>query len=252
MKTFLYALCISLLIHFIAFYEIKVDKTIPPQNTDKKTMPKGSQIKFVKLAPKQEVKKELETPKEFKKVQKPKPEPKIVKKEPKPIVKKPLTKQAVTPNYTQAPVPKPTVEPFNINDFLNAKEVKENKNKDDKELEDVDEITKSYIQLYGEEFNTFSDETKKYLKNSLKSIGQITQRYLEYPYLAAYGGQSGTNVIEFYLHPDGTISDAKIVSSSGYNILDWNTQDTIEKAYQDYPRPDETTKIIIYVHYRLY
>lgn len=144
------------------------------------------------------------------------------------------------------PVKKAEVKPFNLNDFLNAKDEKEGK-KDD----NLDDITKSYIQLYGEEFTKYSDETKQYLKESLKSIGQITQRYLEYPYLAAYGGQSGTNVIEFFLHPDGTISDVQIKTSSGYNILDWNTKDTIEKAYKDYPRPKEKTKIIIYVNYIL-
>ena len=250
MKAFLFALVISISIHFLAFYEIKVDKPQRIDNSDNKTAQKGSQVKLVKLKPK-EVKKPIEKklkkeaikkkkqeiPKEFKKVEKIKPEPKIIKKEALPIKKE--AKKTI-------PLPKPQVEPFNINDFLNAKDGDEGEKE-----EELDEITKSYIKLYGEEFTRYSDKTKKYLKESLASIGQITQRYLEYPYLAAYGKQSGTNVIKFFLHPDGKISEVEIISTSGYNILDWNTIDTIEQAYRDYPRPEEKTKIIIYVNYIL-
>lgn len=251
MRAFLFALSISLIVHFLVFYEVKLEVPKPPlQNTDEKSVPKGSDVKFVKLQPKkieqkpkkkvEEVQKKqkiVEPPKEFKKVKEVKPVQKKVKTKPKPI-----------PDKKPIPYAKPEVKPFNLNDFLNAKDKKDDKEKED---EKIDEITKSYIKLYGEEFSKFSDETKKYLRESLSTIGQITQRYLEYPYLAAYGGQSGTNVIEFFLHPDGTISDVKMKTSSGYNILDWNTKDTIEKAYKDYPRPKEKTKIIIYVNYIL-
>jgi protein TonB len=262
-RLFLIALAISIGIHFISFYQIEVE---PPkkieQSNSKKTKPKGSQVKFVKLAPKK-----IEKPKPIvKKQSKPKPIQKNIKEykkvekkdikpqEPKPVkkavekIKAPkLEKKSVQPNYTPPPneKPKEIKKPFNLNDFLNATQPEKKKDK-------IDEVTKSYIKLYGDEFNSFSDETKKFLKDSLKDIGKITQRYLEYPYLAAYGGQSGTNVVMFYLHPDGTITDMKIISSSGYNILDWNTKDTIEKAYKDYPRPKEKAKIIIYVNYRLY
>ena len=251
MRVFLGAFVLSILIHFISFYEIKLEHLPKPQLTDKKTHPKGQQVKFIKLQPKMQKEQKKQTskpPKEYKKVDPKniKPQSKKVNKVKQPVKPRPIAKTGVTPNYTPPPPDKPTKEPFNLNDFLNAKE-DPNDTKDD-----VDEITKSYIQLYGEEFNSFSDDTKQYLKNSLKDIAMITQRYLEYPYLAAYAKQSGKNIIEFYLYPDGTISDAKIISSSGYNILDWNTLDTIEKAYRDYPRPKEKTKIIIYVHYKLY
>ncbi len=251
MKVFLFALIISLSVHFLAFYKIKVDEAKKSENTDKKTTQKGSQIKFVKLKPKEKPKKitkkketakkppqkkKQEIPKEFKKVEKVEPQKKVVKKKPKPIEK---AKKII-------PLPKPQVTPFNINDFLNAQDEKEGKKE-----EQVDELTKSYIKLYGEEFTRFSDKTKKYLKNNILTIAQATQRYLEYPYLAAYGKQDGTNVIKFFLHPDGKISEVEIISSSGYNILDWNTIDTIEQAYKDYPRPEEKTKIIIYVNYIL-
>lgn len=90
MKAFLFALSISIVIHLLAFLEIKVNKlNTPPQPTDKKTIPKGSDVKFVKLLPKPiEPKKEpvkSELPKEYKKVEQIKPIQKKVKSEPKPI-----------------------------------------------------------------------------------------------------------------------------------------------------------------------
>lgn len=60
------------------------------------------------------------------------------------------------------------------------------------------------------------------------------------------------NIVEFFLHPNGDISDLKLINSSGYSSLDKNSIETIEIAYKDYPRPNEKTKIKIYVYYKLY
>ena len=60
------------------------------------------------------------------------------------------------------------------------------------------------------------------------------------------------NIVEFYLHPNGDISDLKLTESSGYSSLDKNSIETIEFAYKDYPKPKEKTKVKIYVYYKLY
>jgi len=83
-------------------------------------------------------------------------------------------------------------------------------------------------------------------------IGKITQRYLQYPEISAKTGQSGVNVVEFTLHPNGDISDLRISDSSYFTALDKNTIETIQIAYKDYPRPKEPTKIKIFVNYILY
>ena len=80
----------------------------------------------------------------------------------------------------------------------------------------------------------------------------ITQRYLVYPGLSIKTRQSGINVIEFVLHPNGDISDVRITDSSNYTALDKNTVETIQLAYKDYPKPTEPTQIKIYVRYILY
>jgi TonB family protein len=109
--------------------------------------------------------------------------------------------------------------------------------------------------LYGEEFNTFTETQKKYIKNNLGTIHRITQNTLTrngYPEIAARTRQQGTNVVSFYLHPNGDISDLRLKTRIGYAALDQNTLDVIRTAYKDYPLPNKKTKIIFYVKYSIY
>lgn len=109
--------------------------------------------------------------------------------------------------------------------------------------------------LYGEEFNTFTETQKKYIKNNLGTIHRITQNTLTrngYPEIAARTRQQGTNVVSFYLHPNGDISDLRLKTHIGYAALDQNTLDVIRTAYKDYPLPNKKTKIIFYVKYSIY
>ncbi len=109
--------------------------------------------------------------------------------------------------------------------------------------------------LYKDDFDRFTPEQKKFIKDNLSRIQGITQHYLTvrgYPYIAARLGQSGMNIVEFDLHPNGDITGLKVIKGSESEILDKNSLDTIKTAYKDYPRPKEVTKIRFYIYYRLY
>jgi len=109
--------------------------------------------------------------------------------------------------------------------------------------------------LYGKEFNTYSETQKKFIKNNLGTIHSITQRTLTrngYPDVAVRTRQQGTNIVSFYLHPNGDISDLKLKRHIGHQALDQNTLDVIRIAYKDYPLPNKKTKIIFYVKYSIY
>ncbi|WP_257842608.1 energy transducer TonB [Helicobacter sp. 13S00477-4] len=121
----------------------------------------------------------------------------------------------------------------------------DNKGIDPQTQKDIDD-------LYGEEFGDLGSAEKDFIKNNLREIGRITQKYLEYPRTAAYLGQDGQNAIEFYLHPNGDITGLKILDESGSIILDRNSLKTIEIAYKDYPRPSVTTLIRIRVRYFMF
>lgn len=116
----------------------------------------------------------------------------------------------------------------------------------------IDHIARRDIEeLYGEEFGDYGLAEQEFLVNNLRDIGRITQRYLQYPPSAARLGQEGLSAVEFYLHPNGDISELKILISSSYMLLDRNSERTIEIAYKDYPRPSVKTKIRIFVNYGL-
>ncbi|MDE5603140.1 MAG: TonB family protein [Helicobacter sp.] len=107
-------------------------------------------------------------------------------------------------------------------------------------------------ELYGEDLHSLSLEERKFLEDNLKAIGRITQSYLKYPQVAGRTGQQGKNIVEFSLYPNGDISDLKLLTSSGYVLLDNNSKRTIEIAYKDYPYPSVKTKVRIQVHYHIH
>jgi len=225
------AFLISILIHIsLYFYLIKSNKNIQQIKSYKNIDSNISKIQYIQLKPKV-IKKDTK-PKSNKKenIAKKVTKKKIVRKqEPK--------KQKIIKKEPQA---KKILPKISISDF-NKKESKKK----------IDKQTKQYIDLYGKDFDKFDKQTKLFLIKNIKDIGAITQRYLTYPMLSAQAGQDGVNVIEFVLHPNGTIKDVMITKSSGYFMLDDNTIDTIYEAYEDYPKPKKPTLIKIFVKYEL-
>ena len=110
-------------------------------------------------------------------------------------------------------------------------------------------------QLYGKAFYSFTKTQQKFIEDHLSEIHRITQNtlYLNgYPDVAIRTHQQGVNVVSFYLHPDGSISQLRLIKPMGYEALDNNTIAVIQIAYKDYPHPKTKTKILFYVNYRLY
>jgi TonB family protein len=120
----------------------------------------------------------------------------------------------------------------------------------------VDRFTKKVVnQLYGKEFYSYTKAQQQFIKNNLGEIHRITQNTLwqnGYPDVALRMRMQGTNIVSFYLHPNGDISDLRLKSSIGYRALDENTIEVIKTAYKDYPRPSKKTKIMFYVTYKIY
>lgn len=115
-------------------------------------------------------------------------------------------------------------------------------------------VTDSIQKLYGERFNDLSPGEQKYILDNQEVMRRITQAVLD-----RYGRTkipdsvraNETNMIEFYLHPDGSISDIRFLKNSRLSILDETTKETIELAYAKYPRPEQKTLIRYRVWYNL-
>jgi len=108
--------------------------------------------------------------------------------------------------------------------------------------------------LYGSSYSRMSRSQQNFIDNNLRKIIQISQRtlnYLGYPQEALHFGEQGTNVVEFWLHPNGDITGLKLKRKLPSQSLNRQTIEVIKTAYMYYPHPKTKTKIIIYVRYKL-
>lgn len=221
------AIILSIGLHIGAIYLFEQHTPKLDYNLKKSKQKKSTNIHYVKLKPKIIKKKKPlkhKKPKTIKKnISKPKLKikPKIEKKAKK-IINKP---KKIKPKFKPKIKPKP---------------------------KPLDKITKSYLDLYGDEFKKYPKATQIFIIKNIKDIGKITEIFLQYPMMSVQANQSGVSVVEFILNPNGTIKNLKIIKSSHYFLLDDNTMETINEAYSDYPRPPKPTVIRIYVKYKLY
>ncbi len=204
----------------------KVTKSIQKQ---KKSIVKKSKIEPKKETPRKKItKKETTKPKKVlqsKKITKPQ---KITK--PKKVVKKESTKPKTTPKPKRVShKSKPIIRP---------------KGKDKRLINN----------LYGSSYSRMSASQRKFIDENLREIIRISQRtlnYLGYPKEALYMHEQGTNIVEFWLYPNGDISHLRLKRRIGSDSLDRQTIEVIKTAYMYYPKPPVKTKIIIYVGYHL-
>lgn len=199
-------------------------------------MPKGKQLKKLpkeQLQPKQS--------KIVKKTEPPKPKPikktsintKLVKKEDTNRTK--IIKNT-SPLYSMLSTPD------------TKKEVKKKKNKASTR------VSANIKEAYGDAFGTLSEGEKKYVIDNQEIMRRITQEQLNRlgPVNIPKSLRVNTgNIIEFYLHPNGDISELKVVSISGYEILDDTSLQTVEYSYHRYPLPRQKTLIRYKVGYYL-
>ena len=223
----------------------KPQKIAPP-------MPKGKQLKKIVKPP---VKFEPKEPKKTPKLNKPKIKP------------KPQTK----PNPKVEPLP--PVKPFiplieKKKDVNKTKKLKNDdplawmlEDKSDKEEKKVTKkvsnggnISQNIKELYGEEFGKLTPGQQQYIIDNQEIMRRITQQVLSRVArinLPRDLNVNRSNVVEFYLHPNGDMTDFKFLSKSGYYVLDDTTKETIEYSYSRYPRPKEKTLIRYNIYYHL-
>jgi len=231
---------------------LKKEKTPPKEPEIAPPMPKGSQLEKIVKAP----------PVEYK-PKKPKVEPKLNK--PQKSVPKPTPKPKVEPLPPQKPFvpllekkeePKEKQEPAKEDPFAWLHEDKSSEESEKKVSKSTESsnVSSNLKELYGEEFGKLSAGQQKYLLDNQEIMRRITQQVLNRVASVNLNGSlrvNSSNVIEFYLHPNGDMSDFKFLTKSGYYELDDTTRETIEYAYAKYPRPSEKTLIRYNVFYHL-
>ena len=223
-------------------------------------MPKGKQLEKLPEVPKKAppVKKPIKKPDRSKPVKErtePTPPKKVVKKkpiDPKPTTKKPAYKKVekvVTKDVNTTKKPKKKT---GLYAMLSKKQ--KTKAQKQKETKAGTHIGNDFKEAYGEAFGQLSEGEKKYIIDNQEIMRRITQEQLNR--LAPVNiprnlNVNTSNIIEFYLHPNGDISGLKMVNISGYEILDETSLQTIEYSYHRYPLPKQKTLVRYKVGYYL-
>lgn len=91
---------------------------------------------------------------------------------------------------------------------------------------------------------------KKYLKEHFSYIRDNILNKLNYPHMARKMGWSGTVKVSFCVCENGSVTDVKVVSGSGYGILDNSAVDTIKKT-APFPKPPVMAEVVMPITYRL-
>ncbi|MBL1280064.1 MAG: hypothetical protein COA33_007325 [Fluviicola sp.] len=115
-------------------------------------------------------------------------------------------------------------------------------------------ISQNIKELYGDKFGKLTPGQQKYIIDNQEIMRRITQQILNRVArvnLPKDINVNRSNVIEFYLHTNGDMTDFKFIQKSGYYVLDDTTKETIEYAYSRYPRPSEKTLIRYNIYYNL-
>jgi len=115
-------------------------------------------------------------------------------------------------------------------------------------------IMQDIKKLYGDKFAQLSPVEQKYILDNQEIMRRITQEVLTRVASVNIDRSmqiNRSNIIEFYLHPNGDMSDFHFLQKSGIYTLDRTTKETIEYAYSRYPRPKEKTLIRYNVFYNL-
>ena len=116
------------------------------------------------------------------------------------------------------------------------------------------QVDQDVKELYGAKFGQLSQGEQKYIEDNMETMRKITQEILDRVGRVNIPDNlrvNSINVIEFYLHPNGDMTDFKFLQNSNYYILDDTTKETIEYAYSKYPRPQQKTLIRYKVYYNL-
>lgn len=279
----MFHLLLIMLFLLLGFYTPKVEKQKPPEEhrikvslkekpkvtkdaalknrsepTKQKLMPKGKQLKkiqkkpFIKHTPKPPVKPQKPITKiKPKKVKptKPKVSPLPPEKPYIPLKKKPVAK--ADENKT-----KPTEKKNDrLYSFLSKKVATEPVKESTKQSSKRESKLLSNIKdAYGESFGELSPGEQKYILDNQEVMRRITQQVLNRVGRVNIPRDmrvNSSNIVEFYLYPNGDISDIKFIDKSNFYILDDTTKETIEYAYSKYPRPEQKTRIRYKVGYYL-
>lgn len=96
---------------------------------------------------------------------------------------------------------------------------------------------------------TPKDAEEEYLDNHLGAIRDLLVKYRKYPTQALRLKQEGIVKVSFRLTSNGEVEEIRVVSGSGYELLDENARELIEKTAHYFPKPPKNIRITVPLNY---
>lgn len=90
----------------------------------------------------------------------------------------------------------------------------------------------------------------KYLREHYTYIRELIMKNLLYPAIAREKGWTGQTRVAFVVCENGCVADIRVVTSSGYRMLDKNVIETIKRA-SPFPAPPVRAEIVLPITYEL-
>jgi len=90
----------------------------------------------------------------------------------------------------------------------------------------------------------------RYLREHFAYIRDAVMRHLVYPAVAKRNGWSGRVTVSFIIRENGLVEKARVIKSSGYDILDSNAIKTIMDV-QPFPKPPVKAELVLPIVYKL-
>jgi protein TonB len=104
---------------------------------------------------------------------------------------------------------------------------------------------------YGYGGSSLEQEKLRYLKEHFVYIKDMVQKNITYPEVARNMGWEGKVIVSFVIASDGMVKNIRVVHSSGKEILDRNSVETIKNS-SPFPKPPVEAQIIIPIQYSLH
>jgi protein TonB len=264
-KRFTIFLIVSLIIHAIAFYVIRLEKVQPKKKRDLTVIDlidkKKDKIKTAKKKPKSSIlaKKDIDLKKKSKepnKNKKPKAKKQVVLPS-KPAVKKqvPVKKEPKKKVAKKEPPKKDVEKALSKKKEVEKKPQKEVKKyvppqkKQPKSLADLN--TKGIVKDFAEKEEPIaSNEGDDYIDlqavefkyaSYFNKLKEKIRRNWNYPRSSAMRGEQGTVVVQFSILKSGEITDVNVVGSSGYPALDREVRRVLN-TIRAFPLPQSYNK----------
>lgn len=90
----------------------------------------------------------------------------------------------------------------------------------------------------------------RYLKEHFTYIRDRVTENVSYPMIARRKGWSGQVIVSFVIFLDGNVDELRVVSSSGYGILDRCAMDAVTKSCP-FPAPPTRAEITLPIRFEL-